>query len=357
MLPSRILRPSGRQVLFRAPIVPPTPFHNPRARAFHATTPRKDAAVDALLYLPHEMISLIHTYVPWYATLPLAAFIIRGLLVTTAGSYANALTARYIGTHPVRQALAYQKSRELMLRGGYSNPKQARTAVSKAVKKEISALDRRWNCTIWGQASWTIAQIPIFFIMAEVIRQMCGTRDGLLGMGLSAFGLKSRTEMVHGVALDPNPWFQPSLADEGMLWFPDLLAADPFLPFCVSALMFTNVYMSKQGLSTDPDAAPTFSKMLRRVLMGASLLVGPLCQDLPAALMLYWAGSTSSVILWNFWLDWRHPAPRSFMACKRPLTILGAPTSNAKMAAGLRLPMARAKTVIPQMQGKRRHRI
>ncbi|KAJ4357823.1 uncharacterized protein N0V89_002399 [Didymosphaeria variabile] len=357
MLSSRISQSPGRQLLSRAPIVPPTAFYNHRIRAFHATAPRKDAAVDALLYLPHEMISLIHAYVPWYATLPLSAFIIRGLLVTTAGSYAHALTARYIGTHPVRQALAYQKRQELMLRGGYSNPKQARTAIAKAVKEEVSALDKRWNCTIWGQASWTIAQIPIFFTMAEIIRQMCGTRDGLLGIGLSTLGLKSGTGTVHGVALDPNPWFQPSLADEGMLWFPDLLAADPFLPFCVSALMFTNVYMSKQGLSADPDAAPTFSKMVRRGLMGASLLVGPLCQDLPAALMLYWAGSTSSVILWNFWLDWRYPAPRGFMACKRPLTMLGSPGSNAKITPGLGLPMTKSKTMIPQMQGKRRQRI
>lgn len=345
-------------MLCRAPIAPLKPTLNPRKRNFHATAPRKNGAIDAFLYLPHEMISHLHNYLPWYATLPLSAFLIRGLLVTTAGSYARALMARYIGTHPVRQAIAYQKRNELMQRGGYSNPKEARTAITKAVKKETQELDKRWNCTIYGQLSWTLAQIPIFFTMAEVIRQMCGTRDGLLGIALRNLGLRSGTETVHGVTLsDPNSWFQPSLAEEGMLWFPDLLVADPFLPFVVSGLMFTNVYLSKNTASADPSAAPTFTRAVRLGLMGASLMIGPMCQDLPAALMLYWAGSTGSVILWNFWLDWRYPAPRGFAACKRPLQLLDPPKSGAKMMPGLGLPMTKAKTVVPQMQGKRRQRV
>ncbi|KAF2441622.1 hypothetical protein P171DRAFT_75143 [Karstenula rhodostoma CBS 690.94] len=356
MLSARLLRPPGRQLLSRAPILPQKPLSTPRIRAFHATAPRKDGAVNALLYLPHEMMSLLHNYLPWYATLPLAAFLVRGLLVTTAGSYARALTARYIGTHPVRQALAYQKRNELMMRGGYTNPKEARTAIAKAVKAETTALDKRWNCTLRASVGWTLAQIPIFFTMAEVIRQMCGTRDGLLGLVLGRLGLKSTSETVHGVAFDGNPWFQPSLADEGILWFPNLLTPDPILPFAVSALMFTNVYFSKNGVSANPDSMPTFSRAVRLSLMGASLLIGPLCQDLPAALMLYWAGSTSSVMLWNFWLDRKYPSPRGFTACKRPLQVLAAPKLNAKMTPGLGLPMTKAKTVVPQMQGKRRPR-
>ncbi|KAJ4294489.1 hypothetical protein N0V90_008180 [Kalmusia sp. IMI 367209] len=322
MLSSRLLRPQGRQLLAGNPSIAPSALIRPRIRTFHATAPRKNAILDALLYLPHEMMSMIHTQLPWYATIPLSAFIIRGLLVTTAGSYVRALTARYIGTQPVRQALAYQKRNELMLKGGYTNPKQAKAAIASAVRKETGALDKRWNCTIWGQVNWTFAQLPIFFTMAEVIRKMCGTRDGLLGMALNG----SSTESVHGVSLsEMSPWFQPSLSGEGMLWFPDLLLPDPFLPFIVSGLMFTNVYMSKNGVSADPTKAPKFARYLRGTLLSVSLLIGPLCQNLPAALMLYWASSTTSVILWNFWLDWRYPAPRDFMACQRPLQLLAEP--------------------------------
>lgn len=355
MLSARLLRPPGRQLLPRSPILPPKLLSIPRTRAFHATA-RKDGALDTLLYLPHEMVSLMHNYLPWYATLPLAAFLVRGLLVTTAGSYARALTARYIGTHPVRQALAYQKRNQLMMRGSYTNPKEARTSIAKAVKAETAALDKRWNCTLRASVAWTLAQIPIFFTMAEVIRQMTGTRDGLLGIVLGTIGLKEKSEMVHGIALDGNPWFQPSLAEEGILWFPNLLTPDPALPFVVSALMFTNVYFTKNGASANPDSMPTFSRAIRLSLMGASLMIGPLCQDLPAALMLYWAGSTSSVMLWNIWLDRKHPSPRGFTACQRPLQLLAVPKPNAKAVPGLGLPMAKAKTAVSQMQGKRRPR-
>ncbi|KAF1976083.1 hypothetical protein BU23DRAFT_552086 [Bimuria novae-zelandiae CBS 107.79] len=358
MLSTRLLRPPGRQLLSRSPIIPPPSLIRAHTRAFHATAPRKHGILEAILYLPHEMICMIHTQVPWHATIPISAFIIRGLLVTTAGSHVRALTARYIGTHPVRQALAHQKRNQLMLQGGYSNPKQAVRAISQAVKEETSALDKRWKCTVWGQVNWTLAQIPIFFTMAEVIRQMCGTRDGLLSMALHSLGLKSAAPTVHGVTMgDPNPWFQPTLANEGMLWFPDLLSPDPFLPYVVSALMFTNVWLSKNGVSADPTKMTTVSKTIRRSLMAVSLMIGPLCQDLPAALMLYWASSTASVMLWNFWLDWRYPAPRDFVACKRPLWMLEEPKRPVKMTPGLGLPMAKARTVLPQMQGKRKQRV
>ena len=357
MLCTRLVRPPARQLLSRTSVTSSHALFIPRTRAFHASAPRKNAVLDALLYLPHEMMSLIHTQLPWYATIPLAAFIVRGVLVTTIGSRVRALIARYVGTQPVRQALAYQKRNQLMLQGGYSNPKQARTAIADAIKKETSELDKRWKCSIWGQVNWTFAQIPIFFTMAEVIRQMCGARDGLLSMGLQSLGMKSGTESIHGVIIsDPSPWFQPSLASEGALWFPDLLSPDPFLPFVVSGLMFTNIWLSKNGMSADPEKVPRFSRMLRGTLMGVSLLIGPLCQDLPAALMLYWASSTTSVIMWNWWLDWKYPAPKDFLACKRPLQMLGERKGNAKVMPGLGLPMAKAKTVLTQAQGKRRQR-
>jgi inner membrane protein COX18 len=325
MLCARLLRPPARQLLSKN-----AALHTivPIRRAFHATRSRNDAVLDAVLYLPHETMSQIHAYLPWYATIPLTAFLVRGMLVTTVGSWARSLTARYIGLQPLRQAMAFQKRHELMQKGGYSNPKQAKKMIAAAIKQETQALDKRWNCTLWGQVNWTLVQLPVFLAMAEVVRKMCGTRDGLFAMGLNAVGLRTEATSTHGVYLAPeNPWFQPTLANEGMLWFPDLLVPDPTgtLPFVVSALMFTNVYFSKNG-TADPENMTRFSRNIRRLLLGVSLLIGPLCQNLPAALLLYWAGSTSSVIVWNWWLDWRFPASTGALACKRPLQII--PTSR-----------------------------
>ncbi|KAH7389595.1 60Kd inner membrane protein-domain-containing protein [Phaeosphaeria sp. MPI-PUGE-AT-0046c] len=266
------------------------------------------------------MMNLLHANVPWYAVLPLTAFITRGVLVTTAGSWARSLMARYVGLHPLRQALAFQKRHEVLNRGNFRNPQEAMLVLKSEIKAEVDKLDRRWSVTLSGQVGWTLAQIPIFFAMAEVIRQKCSARDGLLAMTTSIFRSEDAQTAVGDTAITTSAWFEPSLATEGILWFPDLLIPDPtgVLPFIVSGLMFTNIYMSKNTVQSDA----TWPGAIRKILLGVSLLVGPLCQDLPAALMLYWASSTSSVMIWNAWLNRRYPAPQGFTACKRPLQIL-----------------------------------
>ena len=86
----------------------------PPTRAFHASAPRKDPVLDAILYLPHEMMTLIHTQVPWYAAIPASAFLLRAALVTSFGTWARSLMARYIGLQPLRQALARQKRDDVL---------------------------------------------------------------------------------------------------------------------------------------------------------------------------------------------------------------------------------------------------
>ncbi|PSN63945.1 hypothetical protein BS50DRAFT_576575 [Corynespora cassiicola Philippines] len=328
MLASRLTQPPARQVLARSTAAHArTPVRPPAARAFHATAPRRDA-LDAFLYLPHELLSVLHTGLPWYTAIPAGAFIVRGILVSTFGSSARALTARYIGTHPLRQAITKQKTDELMRKGNFKTPQQAKLTLKNSVKQEIKALDKRWNCTIWGQVSWTLLQLPLFFTMAETIRQMCSYQDGLLSMGLKAIGLKeSSSHVVHGTELGPpNPWFAPDLADGGLLWFTDLLVPDPtgILPFAVSGIMFANIYFTNNTPGSQETRRGPM-RHLRKVLLGVSLLIGPLCQEVPAALMYYWASSTTSVMIWNKWLDWRYPAPKDFVACSRPLHILPPP--------------------------------
>jgi inner membrane protein COX18 len=323
MSSARLLRPPA----FRLPARSTSAhFHLPSRRAFHATRPRNDAVLDTILVLPHELLSQLHTALPWYAAIPLTAFIVRGILVTTAGSWSRALTARYVGLHPLRQAIAYQKRHELMKKGGFKDPREAKTIISRAISAETRALDERWNCTLRGQMSWTLAQLPIFMMMAETIRQMAGARDGLLGLVLSGVGLRESAGSIHGVSEALNPWFEASLADEGMLWFTNLLVPDPTgtLPYVVSALMFTNVLLSKNG-ATDPENVSKTSKWIRRLLLGTSLTIGPICQQLPAAMLLYWTASTLSVMLWNVWLDRKYPAVKDGIACKRPLKIIPPP--------------------------------
>jgi inner membrane protein COX18 len=317
MLSSGLLRRSMCQLASMRLARPSLPRCRPAPRAFHASAPRQDPLLDAVLYLPHGMINLIHTSVPWYAAIPLTAFVTRAALVTTFGAWARSLMARYIGLQPLRQALAFQKRDEILKTASFRTPKEASLAVKKEVNEVTAKLDKRWNVTLKGQLGWTIGQIPIFFAMAETIRQKCAAREGLMGLGFSAFRGEDAQAAVGEVAVNTSKWFEPSLATEGMLWFPDLLIPDPtgVLPFVVSGLMFTNIYITKNTVEN----GASWPLAIRRTLLAVSLLVGPLCQNMPAALMLYWASSTTSVMIWNAWLDWRYPAPRGFTACKRPL--------------------------------------
>jgi inner membrane protein COX18 len=206
-------------------------------------------------------------------------------------------------------------------------------AISKAVGKETKALNERWACSIRGQIGWTFAQLPIFLVMAEVIRRLCGTKDGLLRMAMNAFGISQPTNpeasvLSNAYATDvaTNPWFDPSLTTEGMLWFQDLTAADPMgmLSYIASGLMFINVYGTQNGVTNSETTKG--SKRLRRVLLLVSLLIGPMCAQLPAGLLLYWTGSTTSAIVWNQWLDRKYPVITGIQPCKRPLFVI--PTAN-----------------------------
>ncbi|KAH8730172.1 60Kd inner membrane protein-domain-containing protein [Phaeosphaeriaceae sp. PMI808] len=328
MLSSRLIRRPASQLLSSRFVVSPVLLCRPSVRSFHVSAPRQDPLLDSILYLPHEMMNLVHTNVPWYAAIPFTAFIIRGALVTTAGSWARSLMARYLGLQPLRQALAYNKREEILRQGNFRNPREAEARVKKDVKEEMGKLDKRWNVTIKGQIGWTFAQLPIFIAMADTIRQKCAARDGLLGMALSILKGEEIPTGATDVATTASKWFEPSLANEGILWFPDLLLPDPTgaLPFLVSGLMFTNIYMTKNTV----ESASKVPRRIKFVLLGVSLMIGPLCQKLPAALMLYWASSTCSVIIWNAWLDWKYPAPRGFTACARPLQMPPIPARKGR---------------------------
>ena len=158
---------------------------------------------------------------------------------------------------------------------------------------------------------------------------MSGIKTGLFGMAFHALGLSSYTTedsplypetSSYGADIASNPWIELSLANAGMPWFPDLLVTDPYhaLSYMVSALMFTNIYISKNGSIGTPNR---LQRSVRRSMLLVALAIGPLLQDLPAGLLLYWVSSTSSVIVWNLWLDHKYPGAKGFEPCKRKLLL------------------------------------
>jgi inner membrane protein COX18 len=219
-----------------------------------------------------------------------------------------------------------------MQHGGFSNPNQAKRVITKAIKHETKLLDKRWHCGVWQHVAFSVSQFPVFLLMAETVRRMAATKDGLLmmtlrGTGLAGGNTETAAAYVNGqwvADLAANPWFEPSLATEGMLWFPNLLVPDPtgFLPFILSAVMFTNIYVSKSSTVGSFENASSFARNFRKFMLGICLIIGPLCQYLPSGLILYWVSSTSSAMLWNAWLDRKYPVAPGFGPCKRKLVQL-----------------------------------
>ncbi|KAF2647094.1 hypothetical protein K491DRAFT_699841 [Lophiostoma macrostomum CBS 122681] len=349
MLSPRLLRPPALQLLaghgrLLVPIKHPAGAAIlPTIRGFHATASRRaeslssldvsmNAAQELLCTLPHELLQLIHTGLPWYAALPASAFVVRALLTFTAGIRVRPRIARYYNINPLRHAMSLQILQKYMKTGGFSNPTQAKRVISASIKQETNSLHKRWHCSVWQQVSFAIGQFPIFLVMAESVRRMAATKDGLLNMALRGVGLiggdtETNAAIVDGqwvADLTANPWFEPSLATEGMLWFPNLLIPDPtgLLPFVLSAVMFTNVYVAKNSATGNFERGSSFSRRVRVFMIGVSLCIGPFCQYLPSGLILYWISSTSSAMAWNAWLDRRYPVAEGFGPCKRKLVQL-----------------------------------
>ncbi len=167
---------------------------------------------------------------------------------------------------------------------------------------------------------------------------MAGTTKGLLGLMLPAGvvrnvnGFDAAPELA--VAGIPGEGFEaelmgekglveavvpvePSLATDGMLWFPDLTAADPMLvlPFMLSGIMFLNIYSGQhRGI---PGVAMTRRRIrIMRALGVVALAVGPLTLQIPTAMLLYWVSSGMFAYWQNLLIDHYMPIKSPVKPCE-----------------------------------------
>ena len=175
-----------------------------------------------------------------------------------------------------------------MVKEGHKGPVATHKSVIKIMRSKQTELYRRWNCERWKDFVIVI-QIPFWLLSMEAIREMCGVSVGLLGMFLNS--------QIDGIVTTVPP--DPSLATEGMLWFPNLMEADPemILPFMLSGVVYANV---ANAFGKNPRG---WRKGLSRGLKGVALAMGPLTLQMPSAMLLYWITSSSLVHIQSFILD------------------------------------------------------
>ncbi|KAI4289449.1 MAG: hypothetical protein L6R35_001282 [Caloplaca aegaea] len=183
-------------------------------------------------------------------------------------------------------------------------------------------------------------QIPVWLMVIETIRRMCGDREGFLGMIRDRFfGSQSGSTLNYqedmsklespetnsetmggmdmisppiggipvGIAEEPLIPLEPALATEGMLWFPNLLLPDPnlMLSFVLSGSLLANIfyqerYSRKRGWMPGP-----IQRGFGHAFKIAALAVGPLTLSFPSAVHLYLISSslfglTNTILLKTF---------------------------------------------------------
>ncbi|TLD24016.1 hypothetical protein PspLS_06490 [Pyricularia sp. CBS 133598] len=314
-----------------------SPLHSTRVvtpRVGHTLgsfTPRR-TFVDSAVTQTQEFITAFHflTGTPWYITIALVAF---GVNLTRLPFFIH--TRRIL-----------QRRSELTPLGvaWYSHLVKSTTPASgkteEQLKKELKKkLDKRLSKVYsdFGLQSWklnsSVLTLPIWLGVMESLRRLCGGPTGLLGLWFpkdevtdataiaaqssapssldSAASLAVDSASTAGistiadVAVPAATTLEPSLATGGLLWFPDLLVADPYhiLPWILSftmaanlGLVPTSVKAARELLVGDPSPSVgttfTVRQTLRRVLLICSVAIAPVTMNFPAALHVYWICSS-----------------------------------------------------------------
>lgn len=270
----------------------------------------------------HELLCDLHasTGLPWVLSIPLAALIVRTVIALPLSVYARWQNDKKLSINPMILAWTRLCQRRIIEtikdRGVHVSPQEAQKRVlelQKVHKREVykSYGVRRFSSLV------PLLQMPAWLSMMEALRRMVGIDGGVLQW------LNTLSDPLAGqfpVAVET------SLANEGALWFPDLLSADPYhcLPLLLSGIMFTNITRGWKVPSKEELASKTLGQRrrsraiigLKRALQLVSLSIGPvaIAQGFPSGMIIYWLSSTTfatlqTQLLNRYWAPPKVPTP------------------------------------------------
>ncbi|KAJ6113635.1 mitochondrial export translocase Oxa2 [Penicillium sp. IBT 18751x] len=303
-------------------------LHGPQIRLFHQTRPTRLVAevLDASSGFIHGVHSITH--LPWAASIPLTAVIVRmcvGLplqFITRVNARRERDIAplihswRMVGSNKISALPPGIQKETGKIAAGYLN------IMSKSLAK-------KWKI-MRGYRFLNLLQLPVWLSLMESMRAMTGNQNGIIPYLLSFVSGHENAASL--------PALEPSLATEGALWFPNLLAGDPTgaLPLLLSASIILNIRRG-WGITTPAgDLADLPTAQLYRAtffrglgvflqILGLNIGVAAFANELPAALMIYWITSTNVATLQTFLLEkymfMRPPIPnfqKKYMVYQRP---------------------------------------
>ena len=291
------------------------PYHSPRmgqiaslnARKF-STTPRR-LFLDECFVQTHTLLTGVHdmTGLPWAASIPLVAVLVRIVILHPLDIYASKVYGRQlkVSRHMLESKAAIEKKIQQVHRNKSALERQK--ILNSALLTTWRQLLRQNRAQPW-RTFIPFINVPICFTMMETIRRMTGTEDGMPTlMAKSLTALNGQQDPGPGTTDEMIP-LEPSLATQGMLWFDNLMVPDPslILPCAISVIIFA-MYSSRKGImdlcaipgSTLQAAskARAFNLRKNRMLKFGALAVAPATLMFPSAMLLYWISSSLAAVM------------------------------------------------------------
>jgi inner membrane protein COX18 len=287
------------------------------ARSF-SSTPSHSAVLDTACGTTFTIIDTIHstTGLSWAITLPLTALLVRTVIVFPIALWGQSHINKLLQINPVIRAWRPVFQHRIMAKHSHRGAIKCHMMLSTEMRKKQKEIHKSFGLKRWPAYS-SLIQLPVWLLVIETIRKMCGTREGLLGMAATSWSSAPATGVEPVAASVP---LVESLATEGALWFPNLLASDPqlVLPFVLSGTMFANIYSSHQEAKREGKDGK-WSTRLSRVLMTLALAIGPLTLHVPSAMLVYWITSAGTAFGQRVLIGKIMPKPLSATPCRPKL--------------------------------------
>lgn len=275
-------RPKSRSKLSNAFLQLP-----PSYRAFHASPrPRFLETVIAPTYSLFEGVHSL-TGLQWAYAIPLTALVIRTIFTLPISIYTRRVQQKQAALLPVINAWTKTLEREAMQQSAHLGPVRAQTAILKKLRKNRKEILKRGGVPNWKNFL-PFLHLPILLTAIETLRMMTGAEVGLLGHLASGIGGYSVPFISPTSSL--TEWFEPTLANEGVLWFKDLMVADPEgrLSYILSGALLLNIWdFGKKAVRE----RSVWQKRLQRALIAVACVAGPLLSPVPSAILIYWISS------------------------------------------------------------------
>ena len=279
-------------------------------RCFRATPPNR--ILGECFQQTHSLILGFHsaTGLPWVLVLPLTGLCVRVFILSPFVLFSHKYACRTKLVKSLRNAWKFQSERKILEKHADLGAKVCKQLVLREWNKKNKEWRARLGITMWKGLVSSV-QFPIFLMIIETIRVMCGTHAGMLSLlNWSSNDSTVNIDSVERIAIP----LEHSLATEGALWFPNLLVPDPclVLPFVLSACLFASIshhYRHSEPLNKANRIVKNFLKFM-------ALICGPCTLQLPSAMLVYWISTSLVALGQGAILNWWMPLPRSVSTCK-----------------------------------------